>query len=134
MRHCFECDVPADTRSLAKLRARFRSWLESLDELLESVRTRLVGHDLVLTMSEMATVALPHCDDHDANLRARGWADGDGVMLEVFDGGRTTIDARARKLDHDDGARALAVIATVADVLTVDDAHGATSIRARVSW
>jgi hypothetical protein len=128
MHRSFELDVPADVRSLARLRARFGTWLEGC------VSDDFVRSDLVLTMSEMAAAALPTTGSHRGSLRARAWSDDDSVVIEVVDGDGSVLDARARSLDADDGGRGLAVIATLADVLTVDDAAGATSIRARVSW
>jgi hypothetical protein len=56
------------------------------------------------------------------------------VDLEVVDADGSHLDARARSIDTSEGARGLFVIASLADVLTVDDADGATAIRARVSW
>jgi hypothetical protein len=127
----FECELPATPRSLVKLRARFGAWLDC------NVRDRFVRNDLVLTMSEMANAALP--DDasrtpHDEAIHACAWTDRDGIVLEVIDGPSDMIEAGTRSLGEGDGGRGLAVIATLADVLTVDDADGATAIRVRRDW
>lgn len=124
----FERNVPANVRSLAMLRADFRVWVDgyALD--------RMLRRDLVLTMSEIAAAALQSHQPGRGTLRARAWTDPDAVVLEVVDSNGSVLDARTRVIDQGESGRSLSVVASLADVLTVDDSHGATSIRARVSW
>jgi hypothetical protein len=128
MSRSFECDVPANVRSLATLRSRFGDWLDGF------MQDCFARGDLVLTMSEMATAALSVREHERGTLRARAWTEEAGVVLEVVDVEGSVLDARVRNHEEGDGGRGLSVIASLADVLTVDDVGGATAIRARVSW
>ena len=121
----FECEVPASTRSLAGLRARFRYWLADLS-IVEAARC-----DLVLTISELAAAALEDGSEGGHCLRVGAWIDDEGVAIEVSDD-RGTVDARVCGPDPVDRGRGLAVVATLADVLTVREVEGGRATRARI--
>jgi anti-sigma regulatory factor (Ser/Thr protein kinase) len=123
----FECDVPATTRSLAGLRARFRGWLTALGI------PDLPRSDLVLTISELAAAALDGVTEDEHRLRVGAWSDDEGVAIEVSDDLGAT-DPRVRAPDPGDRGRGLAVVATLADVLAVREVEGGRSMRARLRW
>jgi anti-sigma regulatory factor (Ser/Thr protein kinase) len=123
----FECDVPASTRSLAGLRARFTGWLTALGV---ADRARC---DLVLTISELAAAALDGATDGEHWLRVGAWSDDDGVAIEVSDD-RGAIDSRVRGPDPGDRGPGLAVVATLADLLAVREVDGGRSLRASLRW
>jgi anti-sigma regulatory factor (Ser/Thr protein kinase) len=123
----FECELPATARSLARLRARFSGWLTAIG----------VGdfgrRDLTLTISELAAATLGDGSVGGHRLRARAWRDDEGVVIEVTDHG-DVVDARARSLDAVHGGRGLAIVASLADVLTVRHVDGAKAMRAHIGW
>ena len=123
----FECELPATARSLARLRARFSGWLTAIGA------GDLLRRDLTLTISELASATLGDDPEGGHRLRARAWRDDEGVVIEVIDH-RDVGDARARSLDAVHGGRGLAIVASLADVLTVRDVDGTKAMRARIGW
>jgi anti-sigma regulatory factor (Ser/Thr protein kinase) len=125
----FECELPANTRSLARLRARFAGWLTAIGV------GDFVRRDLVLTISELATASLEDVEGGKGGqrLRARAWRDDAGVAIEVSDD-RGPLDARVRSPDPGDRGRGLAIVATLADVLSVRETEGGRTMRARIGW
>ncbi len=123
----FEYEVPATTRSLSTLRARFSGWLTAIG-VADDVR-----RDLVLTISELATAVIEDVSEGGHRLRACAWRDDQGVAIEVSDD-RGCLDAHARGPDPGDRGRGLAVVATLADVLAVREVEGGRAMRARIGW
>src|SRR3954454_6042239 len=123
----FACELPADPKSLARLRARFAGWLTAIGV------GEFVRRDLVLTISELATASLDDASEAGHWLRARAWRDDQGVAIEVSDD-RGSLDARAHSPDVGDRGRGLAVVATLADVLSVREVEGGRAMRARIGW
>jgi hypothetical protein len=115
----FDEALPARPASLHCLRDHFRHWLE------RAVPSAFVRRDLVLTMSELASVTLRHESDDESNLHARAWVDGEGIVLEVSDG-------LGRDAESDESAPELAVVASLVDVLSMRSRGGTAQIRARV--
>jgi anti-sigma regulatory factor (Ser/Thr protein kinase) len=126
--HRFACDLPATPRSLAALRDRFGQWLYELDV------ADLHRLDLVLTISELASAILEDRPTGGNRLLARAWTVDDGVVIEMIDTDRTLDARRARGLDPVDAGRSLAVVATLADFLSVRESGGERTIRAHVGW
>jgi anti-sigma regulatory factor (Ser/Thr protein kinase) len=123
----FACDVPASTRSLAGLRARFTDWLTAAGV------ADLARRDLVLMISELAAAAIDGGTEGERRLRVGAWSDDEGVAIEVRDD-RGAIDSRVRGPDPGDHGPGLAVVATLADVLAVREVESGRSLHARRGW
>jgi anti-sigma regulatory factor (Ser/Thr protein kinase) len=123
----FECEVPACSRSLAGLRASFTAWLTALGV------ADLARRDLVLTISELASAALDDASAAGHWLHVDAWSDDEGIAIEVSDD-RGAIDGPVRGPDPGDRGAGLAVVATLAEVLTVRACKGGRAMRARIRW
>ena len=125
----FECDLPASTASLAELRARFGQWLAGVTEDLR------VRSELVLALSELATVALNDVEASDGSPSARqladrvvaaAWTDETGVAIEV-------ATRRSVACEPVVAAGDLAVVATITDALRVREENGWRHVGAHAS-
>ena len=122
----FECDLPASTSSLRELRARFAGWVA------EVTNDRRVRAELVLALSELATVALNEAETASPGARtgdllvATAWTDDTGVVMDL----RTH---RSVAGTWQDPAGDLAVVATLTDALRIRDEDGWRHVGAHAS-
>jgi hypothetical protein len=123
----FEHELPATTRSLRALRRAFRKWTEGL------ISDDAVRADLVLATSELCSTAMRVADRGavEAPLTVRAWVDGFAMVIEIRDPADRVIEGDVRVLEADDTSRALSIVATLADVLTVRAAGHDVLLRAR---
>lgn len=122
----FECALPAATSSLSELRARFAGWLAGV------TNDRQVRAELVLALSELATVALNEAEADSPGaqpgdrLIATAWTDETGVVMDL-----TTHRSVANAWQ--DPAGDLSVIATLTDALRIRDEDGWRHVGAHAS-
>jgi anti-sigma regulatory factor (Ser/Thr protein kinase) len=116
----FECELPATNRSLGILRRRFATWLSRLPE------PRADRIDLVLALSELAAVAVRGNESMSEaeDFVAHAWLEDGAVAIQV-------LAPQPQLREASDAERGFAIVASIADALSVRAQGDRTLVSAR---
>jgi anti-sigma regulatory factor (Ser/Thr protein kinase) len=117
--------LPPAPQHLGQVRATFRTWSAPF------VADPTLRADLVLAVSELCATAMRGARHEDGQLVVTAWIDERAVVVEVRDRRGDVLESTVRGLDGPDAGRALSIVASLTDVLTVRAVPGSTFIRVR---